>query len=429
MRSPDSRVLPEWVLRAIAIAAIALALREAWQPPPSATPRSRSVDGARVLEALRTPSRDTLVVRTDSALGPLARDWMRARAAAGTPTLWTGAVPSVAVTLDAPRDPNGSAQLRTAAPSGTVLTVRDSLGMIDSIQLAAAATTLDVGTPLGATVIRLAQQPLTLRVPASDSLPTVSVIGRAGWEAKFVVAALEEQGWRVSTRLLLRPDTAVTQGSPTLFDPSRTAVVVALDESAAPFASRLSAFVRSGGGLVLGADALGSPAFATLRPGAPGTVVDAEVLTITDSAPRRALALRPSVRLITDAVALETRRGAVAMAARRFGAGRVVSAGYSDSWRWRMTGPDGAEGRYRQWWSRVVAAARADATVDRSPSVQTQAAPRVEMTMALGPSVPDVARAASNGPLPDPVRRWRWALVAGAALVLEWVLRRVRGAR
>jgi hypothetical protein len=429
MRLPDSRVLAEWVLRASAILAVALAMRDSWRPRQTVDAVTRTVDGARVVDALRTTSRDTLIVRTDTALQALARDWLRARADGGRPTFWTGRVPSAAAALDAPRDPNGAAQLRVAADTGTVLSVRDSLGMIDSVPLSAPALSLDVGTPLGATTVRVADQSMSLRVPTSDTLRTVTVIGRAGWESKFVVAALEEQGWRVSTRLLLRPDTAVTQGYPSLLDVTRTAVVVALDEAAAPFAPRLATYVRGGGGLVLGADAMVSSAFASMRPGAPGTVVEAEVLSVTDSTPRRALSMRPSVRLITDAVALETRRGAIAIAARRFGAGRVVSAGYNDSWRWRMTGPDGAEGQYRRWWSRVVAAARADATVDHLPAVEAQAAPRVAMTLALGPAVADEARALSSGATPKESRPWRWALVAGVALLLEWVLRRLRGAR
>jgi hypothetical protein len=425
MRSLGSTVPLEWALRGVACIAIALALRDSFATREGAG-QARVIDGGRLFDALRVSSPDTLIVRTDTALSATARDWLHARIAAGAPVRWTGRVPAVAITVDAPHFPNGPAQARIAGVRGQIVSLRDSLGIIDSLTLVANATAIDLGTPIGATIARVAEQQMAVRVPHVSRGQHVSVIGRAGWESKFVIAALEEQGWRVSSRVLLRPDTAVTQGTPTRFDGEGTAVVVALDETAAPFAARLAAFVRGGGGLVLGAEAIASSAFAALRPGMAGAAIDAEVLAVTDSAPRRALAMRPSVRLITDAVALETRRGAVALAARRFGAGRVVSAGYSDSWRWRMIGPDGAEAKYRQWWSGVVAAASGNATVPAPLRVETHSAPRVDMVAALGQPIADRAQSTR---VPAPARRWRWSLVAAAVLLLEWGFRRVRGAR
>jgi hypothetical protein len=426
MRSPGSSAPIEWVLRLVAVVAIAAALREAWQQPVDRVGR-RDVTSGALSAALREASRDTLRVRTDTALQALARDWLAARRDAGGAIQWSGDVPPIAVAIDPPREPGGSTRLLVSAPAGRSIVVRDSLGLIDSTRVPGDASLIDLGRPLGTPSVRFGTQRLTVRAAQGDSARAVVVIGRVGWESKFVVAALEEQGWQVITRLAVRPELAITQGELTAFDRSTSSVVIALDESAVPFAGRIASFVRGGGGLVLGGEAMRSEAFAALRPGAAGVSVDPMVLAVTDSAPRRALRFTSIVRPVTDAVVLERQRGAVAMAARRVGQGRVVAAGYADSWRWRMTGPDGAEGSYRRWWSGLVAAAAGETTLSPAGRVQATAAPRVAMVATLG--APVAVGSVANESLPGPAPRRRWALIAIAALVVEWGLRRVRGAR
>jgi hypothetical protein len=227
----------------------------------------------------------------------------------------------------------------------------------------------------------------------------------------------------------VRPDTAVVQGRALALDTARVGVVVALDASAGPQAAAIAAFVRAGGGLVLAPGAAEVPALATLAPGTPGARRPAAAIAVSAGAPRRALPLVPLAALAPGAVALERRDDAVAVAARRLEAGRVLYVGYEDSWRWRMTGPDGAQAAHRRWWAGVVAAAapepRADATLEAAGGVPVADAPLARTIATLGPPT------AGAAPLPEPApapRDWPWGAVALAALVGEWASRRLRGA-
>src|SRR5439155_1311169 len=57
---------------------------------------------------------------------------------------------------------------------------------------------------------------------------------------------------------------------------------------------------------------------------------------------------------LTEAVPLEGQAAGVATAVRRAGAGRVLSIGYDESWRWRMLGGTSGLPAHRAWWSRMV---------------------------------------------------------------------------
>ena len=48
------------------------------------------------------------------------------------------------------------------------------------------------------------------RADTTARLGAVVIIGRAGWEAKFVAAALEERGWSVRLRVSVAPGIVVT---------------------------------------------------------------------------------------------------------------------------------------------------------------------------------------------------------------------------
>src|SRR6185503_15174723 len=104
----------------------------------------------------------------------------------------------------------------------------------------------------------------------SVMLHKVLVIGDAGWESKFVVAALEEAGWKVDAFIRVAPTVDVTQGSAAVIDTARYSAVVALDGAASPYASRIIEFARTGGGVVLAPPAASLDAMAALRAGAVG---------------------------------------------------------------------------------------------------------------------------------------------------------------
>jgi hypothetical protein len=256
----------------------------------------------------------------------------------------------------------------------------------------------------------------------------VVVLARAGWEGKFVAAALEQRGFTIAARFSVRPDTAVRQGIPTRFDTAQVGVVVALDATAAAYADALSAFVQHGGGVILGPEAARAAAFAALRTGATGPRLTPELLTIPDSAPRRALPLEPITVLSATSVGIERRGSLVAVAARRVGIGRVVQVGYDDTWRWRMTGPEGSEKAHRGWWAGLVAAASPQAVPTAFDGQSAGDAPAARMVAALGPADPAVASLAPSAPPSKPGLPWWWGAVALAALLGEWASRRLRGA-
>jgi len=250
------------------------------------------------------------------------------------------------------------------------------------------------------------------------------------------VAALEEDGWVVDARLAVAPRVAVGQGRQAPLDTSAYSAVVALDRTAAPYAARIARFVRQGGGVVLAAPAarlaglagLASGGVGRERPGVAGALLAAE--------PRRGLALSPVVRLTDEAVPLERQGDAVAAAARRVGAGRVVQLGYGETWRWRMLGAGDAPAAHRAWWSRVVGSAAYAPTVPRISvdargdaarrDTAPDAAPYAHAVAALGrplaaaPAVP----VATAREVP-----WWLLLLIAAALLTEWASRRFRGAR
>ncbi|MCU0647039.1 MAG: hypothetical protein MUF00_03550 [Gemmatimonadaceae bacterium] len=435
-------------MRGIAVIALLLAWRESDRMADD-VPQTRRVAGRDVRSAALGALRDAVHVVTDTALDDTTRALLVARRAAGGSVRWSGTIPATLATIDARPGPARMVTLAVAAASGDVLTVRDSIGRIDSVAVASPSSALIMSAPVGAVSVRIAPAPAradtvptsaplttaartvaqTLRVRMRDITPPrgVVVLARPGWEGKFVAAALEEAGWRVDVRFPLRPDTATVQGAPRRLDPSRVSVIVALDSTAAPLIGPITTFVRAGGGLVLGGEALGHPAFGILRPGVLGPRREPTTLVIDSAAPRRALPLLPVRRLTSNAVALERDQRDIALSARRFEGGRVVAVGVHDSWRWRMSGPAGSVDAHRRWWSDVVSAAHGEINPRGAPRVESFDAPLVSMIAALGPAERGPLGVSGDGP--RPATPWRWIAVAITALLLEWATRRLRGAR
>lgn len=364
-------------------------------------------------------------VAVDSALSPTRRAWLAALDGAGTRVTWDGEnLLAVAAVADAIADPAGGTLVRVAAPSGTSVVLEDRLGALDS-----------VGAGAGGARFVARSAPETVRLRAGDfdarsavrdslALGRILVLGSVGWEAKFVVATLEERGWDVDARLALSPREQVEQGRSAPIDTGRYAAVIALDSTALSSASRLARYVRDGGGLVIAARTSAAPGMAPLRAGTLGAGVEAvEPFDPEAEEPRRALALTP-INLRGDAVALERRDDQVAVAVRRVERGRVAVVGYDDTWRWRMGGGDEALEAHRGWWAGVVASVAHAPALPLAQAVVVDEAPLARLVDELGPSSPAPDDMASRARIP---RSWLLALF-GALLLAAWGSRRLRGA-
>ena len=381
-----------------------------------------------------SPSR--VDVRLDHPPGGRDRDWLAALSGAATRVAWSG--PQLAPTAIAaePRaDPQGGVEVSVAAPAGAPVVLADTLGVLDSSRASAAGVRAYV--PKSRATVDAVVGPVDARGAVRDSLELKSlfVVGAAGWEAKFAVAALEERGWKVDAYLAVSPKGDVLQRGGvrgTLgaerrrmadLDTARYSAVLAIDSTAERFAQRIADFVREGGGLVLWTPAARVTALAAVAPGRPGGIIREKDGPPPDSAPRSALELMPIVSLVPDAVVLEQRGDAVAVAARRVGVGRVIETGYTDSWRWRMAGGVDAPMRQRAWLAGLVSLV-AYAPRHAIAAAPSDAAPLASLIDRLGPP----AAAVGQGIPMALLVRWVFALLCGA-LFVEWASRRLRGAK
>ena len=424
------RAIAEWVLRAVALLLLAwlvVASLGAGPAPSAARADSASLDDALREWTARAP--EAAWVSLDALPHAESRAWLGALRRAGTPVAWGGdSLPALALETSPIADPVGGSRVRVAAGRGARVALWDAAGLVDTVAVRGAGSSVSFGATAGAVEARTARG--TARVAPMDSLRLgrLLVLARAGWEAKFVIAALEERGWSVDARLRVAPGVDVTQGTPASPDTARYAAVIALDTTAADRGAAIARFVRQGGGLLLAGDAARIPALASLAPGTAGTRVAGAAGALEAEDPRRGLALWPVTQLRDGAVPLERRGSSVTVAARRLGVGRVVQVGHDDSWRWRMAGGEGAAGEHRAWWSSLVSAV-AYAPVVRSPDSSGDApdpAPRAALLDALGAPTPPPA--GETGRSRDPLRATTFAAIV-VLLLLEWASRRLRGAR
>lgn len=389
-----------------------------------------------VADRVSTPDLDRQLARWSTTVSPSRvdvaldhppsgreRDWLVALRGAGTRVAWSSkALAATAISVEPRADPAGGVDVSVAAPESAAVVFADTLGVLDSVRATDGAVRVYVpGVP--ARVDALVGR-VDARAARRDSLTLkrLLVVGEAGWESKFAIAALEERGWQVDAHLAVSPRGDVEQGRLNRLDTARYSAVLAIDTVAGRYARQVADFVRQGGGLVVWSPAARS-LLATLAPGTPGAPIDDDGDPPPDSAPRSVLALAPILSLVPDAVVLERRGDAVAIAARRVGAGRVVEIGYTDSWRWGMAGGADAPARYRDWIAGLVAlVAYAPGNTIASPPADV--APLATLVDELGPA----ARAAERSLDPSVVARWVLGLVS-AALILEWASRRLRGVK
>ncbi|MFI5207026.1 MAG: hypothetical protein ACHQU8_00800 [Gemmatimonadales bacterium] len=424
-RLVSARIALERIARGVALALLAWLLVRSLRSPvgPVDTSGVASLTPALKRWSMRAaPS--AVHVRVDGAISPAQRDWLAALAASGTRVTWSGAgALPVAAVAEPVADPAGATRIVVAAPAGAVVSLADEYGSLDSVRAASGGAGFLARSAPASVTVRAGV--LSARAAIGDSLVLgrLLVLGRAGWESKFVVAALEERGWSVDARLALSPRGDVVQGRTLPIDTAHYSAVIALDSSALGSAGALARYVRSGGGLVLAAPVSAAPPLAPLELGALRAELPAVEPFDTAGDPRRTLALTP-IALREGAVALERRSGSVAVAVRRVERGRVMVVGYADTWRWRMAGGSDAAEQHRDWWAGLVASVAHVGRITMPRSSQLDESPLASLVECLGPATtPALADATSRVSS-------AWLFAALAALLLgEWASRRLRGAR
>jgi hypothetical protein len=307
--------------------------------------------------------------------------------------------------------------------------VSDDVGVVDTIRAQNSGASVVLPSVSKAASARVGQSLASVTRRDSARVGKVLVIGDAGWESKFVVAALEEDGWKVDAFIRVAPDVDVTQGSIASIDTARYSAVIALDAAAAPYAGRIAEFVRSGGGLVLTPAAASTDAMSTLRAGAPTRAATATAaVQAAGSVTLASIPFAPISSMRGDAITLERRGANNAIAARRVAAGRVLQIGYEDTWRWRMGGATNAVREHRAWWTGLVSAvAYAPRTSSFVEGASDQSAPLAALVSAIGPPVREEAVADTGGNQSHWLI-WLFGLMS-VALVGEIASRRLRGAR
>lgn len=421
------------MLRVAALACLAWTLWRALQP--AGRGGAAAVDQSDLPAALAywsmASAPSAVHARLEGVPSALERDWLAGLRRAGTAVTWehSGTAPLVAhaIAVEPALDPKGGARVIVAAPPGARVVLRDALGPLDSTASShggavflSPASARAFGASVGTTVAR---------APIPDSLIVrhALVLGGAGWEAKYIVRSLEEEGWTVDVHYAVAPTHDVLGGPPATIDTAHYAIVIAVDSVAARSAAAINTFVRAGGGLIL--DGAAARSFPALAAGGAGTRIagPAELHIVPDSAPRSVLGLVPVTQVASDGIVLERRGDDVAIAARRVGNGRVLQVGYDDTWRWRMMGGDSGIVVHRAWWARLVGAVAYAPAVAHAVSDRADPAPLVATYERLGPPTvsADIGGRLNAGPL---LPAWAFALIV-LALLAEWASRRLRGTR
>jgi hypothetical protein len=425
------RTTLEHALRGVVIAVLGVMLWQSLHEHPDSGRQAlsaRGVGNAFVKWSALAKAPSGIHVQLDSMPSPHDRAWLGALAGAGTSVTWSGDLPPVMIDAQPVASPAGGTKVLVGAPSGASVVMRDDVGVIDTVRAQNAGAALALASVAGHVTARVKGSLASTALRDSIVLRKVLVIGNAGWESKFVAAALEEEGWKVDALIRVAPGIDVTQGSPVVIDTSRYSAVVALDGAASLYTNRIIEFARRGGGVVLAPQAASLDAMAPLRAGAvnPATS-EARAMQSGGAVTLATLALSPITSLRSDAIALERRAGIVAIAARRIGAGRSLQLGYEDTWRWRMGGGEGAVRDHRMWWtglvSRVAYAPRVPRAAATTP---TDEAPMAGLVAAIGPAASTVAMSNLAGN-PADWMAWLFVLLT-LALIGEVASRRLRGA-
>jgi hypothetical protein len=427
----DIRVRVEQVLRGIVIAVLAAMLwRSLHEQRDSGgrTLRARGIGRAALGDWSSAPNAPARIhAQLDSVPSNIVRAWLGALAGAGSSVTWSGDLAPMMIDAQPVASPTGGTKILVAGPSGSSVVMGDEVGVIDTLRPHDAGASVTLNSVADHVSARTRGSVASTVVRDSLLLHRILVIGEASWESKFVVAALEEEGWNVDALIRVAPGVDVTQGSAGI-DTSRYSAVVALDAGASPYTNRIVEFARNGGGVILGPGAASLDAMGPLRAGAVGRSTS-ETHGIQSSAAitLATLPLTPITSLRSDATPFEKRGAAVAIAAERVGAGRVLQLGYEDTWRWRMSGSDGAVRDHRLWWTRLVSSVASAPRIPRpSSTMSTDEAPMIGLVTAIGSATHLEARSGLSGNQSDSMV-WLFVFLT-LGLIGEIASRRLRGA-
>ncbi|HEX6250893.1 MAG TPA: hypothetical protein VFZ56_05620 [Gemmatimonadaceae bacterium] len=420
MRSPIDARSFEWGARALLFATVLALLWRVWSPPPVAGNEAVTSDGlAGALQRWTTgPAPGRASLRIERLPSPAERDWLAAVVRAGSDVEWHGSLDAIAVEALASAEPQHSYVIRATGAPGSGLTVTDGAREIAAIEAREGAASVRTTVLSGPVSVNGRVGRASAARPRARRIGRVAVIGPAGWETKFVIAALEERGWNVESRVAVGPAVTVGTLRGATLDTSRYSAVVVVQQLAGGSAAELARFVRTGGGLIATGGAIRDRSLASLLPARPGRSLGARDSAVVTREALGGLTLAPGPR----AAVLEARAEAPVVAAGRVGNGRVIVAGYSDTWQWRMRGDDSSLEAHRDWWSAVVGAAAY--APDTAESVHSpESAPLAAWHAALGP--PGAAEPLLLRGRRLPVEALLFALAA-LALLSEIVSRRRR---
>ena len=412
----------EWTARALLLACLLILLWRVWSP--ASVSSEESVTSRDLTESLRRWTTAAAPIRAEVRLDRLPtaveRDWLAALAHGGSEVAWSGELDPLAVEAVASGEPQHSYVIRVSGAPGADMRISDGAREIAAVAAGAVAASMRTTVLSGPVSVDAAGGRASAAAPRARRVGRAALIGPAGWETKFVIAALEERGWRVDSRVTVGPGVSVGTLGQAALDTSRYAAAVVIEQLPGGWLPQLTRFVRTGGGLIVAGGAVRDRSLSALLPAQPG-----RALAVRDTAVVRRDGLGGfSVTPGPRGVVLETRAEAPVVVAGRVGNGRVVLAGYADTWNWRLRGDEDALEAHRDWWSAVVgAAAYAPDTAQAIHSPES--APLAALHAALGP--PETA--GSSDLLRDrgvPVEALLFGL-ATLSLLAETVSRRRRG--
>jgi len=371
---------------------------------------------------------DSIVVHLDSTASPLISAWLAALRGAGSALAWSGDLPALGVAVNRVASPRGGLSVLVAAPRGERIRIGDDVGVIDTAHARQGGARFTVPSANGAVVASVNGSSAKAFLADSVLLRRLLVLGTAGWESKFVTAALEEDGWKVDAQMRVAPGVSVVQGSIGPIDTARYSAVIALDAAAAAEVGDIARYAASGGGVIIAGTAASIGAFGPLRAASPGRLDASPTLASEPgSVSLRSLSLVSLASLRGDAIILDSRSNVVAAAARRHVAGRVLQHGYTDTWRWRMSGGDRSVAEHRDWWTRAVASVAYAPRIERSSVAEADEAPYARVVESLGP--PSNESGARGVVLAGAIPLWWLFALLLVSLLAEWASRRLRGAR
>jgi hypothetical protein len=418
-------VFAERALRAAGLLALIVLAARLWSatraPAGDVRTGTAGLDSSLVQWAAVHPAQ--VVVDADTLPTRQQRDWLVALRRTGTGVRWTSRDSSGgALVVDAGPLPGSPARVVALTMPSRAVTLSDALGDLDSATAAGNGAVAWRASPIGVASAYVGNAMATAAPRDSFLVRPVLVVGQAGWESRFAITALEESGWSVAARLSVAPGALVRQDVPARLDTATLSAMVVLDSASSLHAGDVARFVRQGGGVIASGPGTRNPAIRSILPpvrdGTPG-----EIGGLLGPSPHSGLSTRTFVAG-AGSVPLERRGNAPVVLARRVGSGRVIAIGYEETWRLRMVPvSESAPEAHRAWWSSLVGGVALVRPVTRDVGVIDEA-PMASTVESLGP--PSGVSAAGTRQAP-----WPWdvmlAVLAGVAMLGEWLSRRLRG--